>query len=418
MNTHIYADIITIGDEILYGQITDTNSQWISAELDKLGIKTRRKSSVSDKADEILHILEEASKRSSIVIVTGGLGPTNDDITKKTLCTYFKTELVWNEAVIAHLENLFFIRGRTMSELNKQQALLPSNCEVLTNSSGTAPGMWFDVNGVVYISLPGVPFEMKGILSAFGFDKLKSRFQTPNIVHRVIKTSGVGETTLAERIVDWEAALPPHIGLAYLPSVGEVKLRLTGSGDNIKQLQTELQHQIDTLLPYIDKYVYGFDADTLEYTVGQLLKEKNKTISTAESCTGGYLAHLLTSVAGSSAYYSGSVIAYQNKIKTDFLNVPAEILSRYGAVSEETVKIMAMEVRKKFGTTIGVSASGIAGPDGGTKEKPVGTIWIAYADESKVVALKLQLSTIRANNIRMTAIAILNLVRRQLKEIE
>jgi nicotinamide-nucleotide amidase len=418
MNTHIYADIITIGDEILYGQITDTNSQWISAELDKLGIKTRRKSSVSDKADEILQILSEASQRSSIVILTGGLGPTNDDITKKTLCTYFKTELIWNDTVLVHLENLFFIRGRVMNALNKEQALIPSNCEVLTNRHGTAPGMWFDVNGVVYISLPGVPFEMKGILSDVGFDKLKHRFQTPHIIHRVIKTSGVGETTLAELIADWETALPPHMGLAYLPSAGEVKLRLTGSGDNLEQLQAEIQQQVDSVLPSIEKYVYGFDADTLEYTVGQLLKKQNKTIATAESCTGGYLAHLLTSVAGASAYYSGSVVAYQNKIKTDFLDVPAEVLSKYGAVSEETVKIMAAEVRKKFGASIGVSASGIAGPDGGTEEKPVGTIWIAYADESKVVTLKLQLSNIRENNIRMTALAILNLVRRQLKELK
>lgn len=418
MNTHIYADIITIGDEILYGQITDTNSQWISSELDKLGIKTRQKSSVSDKADEILRILAEASQRSSIVIITGGLGPTNDDITKKTLCTYFQTELIWNKAVLAHLENLFFIRGRVISELNKQQALVPANCDVLMNNRGTAPGMWFDVNGTVYISLPGVPFEMKGILSDFGFDKLKLRFKTPNIVHRIIKTSGVGESTLAESIADWEAALPSHIGLAYLPSSGEVKLRLTGSGMQVDVLQAEIQQQIDNVLPLIEKYVYGFDTDTLEYTVGRLLKEKHKTIATAESCTGGYLAHLLTSIAGSSAYFNGSVIAYQNKIKTDFLNVPAEVLSVHGAVSEETVKIMATEVRKKFGTSIGVSASGIAGPDGGTEEKPVGTIWIAYADESNVVTRRLQLSAIRENNIRMTALAILNLVRQELKALK
>ncbi|WP_018342189.1 competence/damage-inducible protein A [Cytophaga aurantiaca] len=414
MSTQIYADIITIGDEILYGQITDTNSQWISAELDKLGIKTRQKSSVSDKADEILRILDESSKRASLVIITGGLGPTNDDITKKTLCTFFNTELVWNDEVLKHLQNLFFVRGRELSELNKQQALVPANCEILTNSNGTAPGMWMDVNNVVYISLPGVPYEMKGILSEFGFTKIKNRFQTPVIVHRMIKTIGIGESTLSEIIKEWENALPKHIGLAYLPSAGEVKLRLTGVGENEAQIKTEIQQQINDVLPLIHTHVYGYDEDTLQKSVGDLLKSKNKTIATAESCTGGYLAHLLTSVPGASAYYYGSIIAYQNIIKTQLLDVPSGILQQHGAVSEKTVEIMAKEVRLKLGTSIGVAASGIAGPDGGTAEKPVGTIWIAYADEDKVVTKKLQLSALRENNIRMTALAILNLIRQQL----
>ena len=414
MSTQIYADIITIGDEILYGQIIDTNSQWISAELDKLGIKTRQKSSVSDKADEILRILNESSKRSSLVIITGGLGPTNDDITKKTLCTYFNTELVSNNDVLNHLQNLFFIRGRELNELNKQQALVPANCEILSNSNGTAPGMWMDVNNVVYISLPGVPYEMKGILKEFGFDKIKNRFQTPTIVHRMIKTSGIGETTLSEIIQTWENALPKHIGLAYLPSAGEVKLRLTAVGENEEQLKNEVQNEIDAVLPLIHAHVYGFDDDTLQKSVGDLLKSKNKTISTAESCTGGYLAHLLTSVAGASSFYYGSIVAYQNTIKTQLLDVPSGILQQHGAVSEKTVEIMAKEIRLKLGTSIGVAASGIAGPDGGTDEKPVGTIWIAYADEEKIVTKKLQLSAIRENNIRMTALAILNLIRQQL----
>ncbi|MGN6645758.1 MAG: competence/damage-inducible protein A [Cytophaga sp.] len=414
MNQQIFAEIITIGDEILYGQITDTNSQWISAELDKLGIKIRQKSSVSDQADEILRIFSEASKRAHLVIITGGLGPTNDDVTKKTLCAYFNTELVWNEAVLSHLESLFFIRGRTLSEINKQQALVPANCEVLMNRNGTAPGMWFDVSNVVYISLPGVPFEMKHILKDFGFDKIKQHFKTPVIAHRMIKTIGIGESTLSELIAGWEAALPAHMSLAYLPSAGEVRLRVTGTGENQEQLNTEIQHEIDKVLPLISAHVYGFDDDTLEYAVGQLLKKNHKTISTAESCTGGYLAHLLTSVPGSSAYYYGSIIAYQNKIKTEQLDVPSGILSTYGAVSEQTVERMAREVRLKLGTSIGVAASGIAGPDGGTEEKPVGTIWIAYADEHKVVTKKLQLSALRENNIRMTALAILNLVRNQL----
>lgn len=411
MAHQLFADIITIGDEILYGQITDTNSQWISAELDKLGIKTRQKSSVSDDASEILRILEEATKRSKLVIITGGLGPTNDDITKNTLCTFFNTELVWNNDVITHLQQLFSSRGKELTDLNKQQALLPANCEVLTNSSGTAPGMWMDVNDVVYISLPGVPHEMKSILSEFGFQKIKKRFDTPVIVHRLIKTTGIGESTLSEIISDWEKALPNHIRLAYLPSLGEVKLRLTGLGENEDHIHTEIQQQIDAVIPIIQHYVYGYDSDTLALSVGNLLKSKNKTIATAESCTGGYLAHLLTSEPGSSEFFVGSIVAYQNAIKTQYLEVPSGVLQYDGAVSEKTVIIMAKEIRLKFGTTIGVAASGIAGPDGGTEEKPVGTIWIAYADETKVITKKLQLTKIRANNIRLTAVSLLNLIR-------
>jgi nicotinamide-nucleotide amidase len=414
MNNQIYADIITIGDEILYGQITDTNSQWISAQLDKLGIKTKQKSSVSDNTDEIIRILKEAGKRSNLVIITGGLGPTNDDVTKKTLCTFFNTELVWSDEVLSHLQSLFFIRGRQLSELNKQQALVPANCEVLTNTNGTAPGMWIDVDDVVYISLPGVPSEMKSILSEFGFDKIKKRFQTPVIVHRMIKTSGIGESVLSEMIAHWENALPKHISLAYLPSIAEVKLRLTGIGENETQVKNEIQKEIDTVFPIIHKYVYGFDDETPQKFIGDLLKSRHKTIATAESCTGGYLAHLLTSEPGASSFYHGSIIAYQNTIKTQFLDVPEDILQQHGAVSEQTVAIMAKEVRLKLGTSIGVAASGIAGPDGGTDEKPAGTIWIAYADEEKVLTKKLQLSALRENNIRMTALAVLNLIRHQL----
>lgn len=414
MSTYIYADIITIGDEILYGQITDTNSQWISAELDKIGIKTRQKSSVSDQADEIKRILQEASQRSDLVLITGGLGPTNDDITKKTLCDFFQTALILNEEVLVNLEQFFLKRGRKLTDLNKQQALVPANCSVLQNTRGTAPGIWIEANGTVFISLPGVPFEMKGILSDIGFNKIRARFKTPVIVHRIIKTSGVGESILAEQIAAWEKELPKHIGLAYLPSAGEVKLRLTGTGTNQALVTAQIQEQIEIVLPLIEKYVYGYDNDTLEIVIGRLLKQQGKTLSTAESCTGGYLAHLITSVPGSSNYYKGSIIAYSNNIKTQLLDVPSGILSKYGAVSEETVRIMAVEVKNKLGTSIGVATSGIAGPEGGTEEKPVGTIWIAFADEKQVLTKKLQLSHIRDNNIRMTALAVLNLIRTQL----
>ena len=411
---NIYADIITIGDEILYGQITDTNSQWISAELDKLGIRTKRKSSVSDKESEILEIIAEAEKRSDIILITGGLGPTNDDITKKTLAKYFNSEMVLHETALKDITAFFAKRGRELSETNKGQAYLPTACTYIPNRSGTAPGMWFERNGKIFMSMPGVPFEMKELMTSEVLPRLTSYFETPVIVHQLIKTIGIGESNLADLIKSWEAQLPEHMGLAYLPSSGEVKLRLTATGDEKEFLKTEIAVEVEKLKPFIAEYIFGFTDEPLEKILGDSLRAKKLTIATAESCTGGYLSHLFTSIAGSSDYFKGGIIAYDNEIKTNFLNVSDEVLRNFGAVSENTVREMAESVRKKMNASIGVAVSGIAGPGGGTEEKPVGTIWIAFSDGQKTVSKKLLLTARRDNNIRLAAYSVLNMIRQEI----
>lgn len=411
---NIFADIITIGDEILYGQITDTNSQWISAELDKIGIRTRRKSSISDKEEDILEMLAEAEKRSDLILITGGLGPTNDDITKKTLARYFDCPLQLHEEALKHITHIFTRKGRELTETNRGQAFLPSLCTYIENPSGTAPGMWFEKNGKIFMSMPGVPFEMKDIMSRSVLPRLQQYFRTPVILHQVIKTIGIGESNLADLIKEWEADLPVHIRLAYLPSLGEVKLRLTATGENIGLLKKEINDRLEKLKPLISEYIFGYTDEPMEKILGDLLREKKLTISTAESCTGGYVSHLFTSVAGSSDYFKGGIIAYHNEIKTGQLGVKPEDIETYGAVSEHTVKKMAEAVRIKLNTSIGVAASGIAGPGGGTEEKPVGTVWISYSDAEKTITKKLILSNRRDVNIRLSAYALLNLIRQQI----
>ena len=408
----IQAEIITIGDEILYGQITDTNTQWISAELDKIGIKTIRKSSVGDSEEAILEIFEEASKRANLVIVTGGLGPTKDDITKKTFCKYFNTELVINPQALADVTAFFNVRGRELSALNTGQGEIPANATFIQNTMGTAPGMWFEQDEVVYISMPGVPFEMKGMMTLTLLPKLQEHFKTPSIFHKVIRTVGIGESYLAEMIEIWEDALPEHIKLAYLPSIGNVKLRLTGFGEDLKTLENQVEEQFQKILPTIQEYVYGFGNDELEEVVGRLLIKNNQTVSVAESCTGGYLGHQFTKVSGSSAYFIGGIFAYDNAVKINQLGVKEETLNTYGAVSEKTVTEMSENVRKLMGTTYGLATSGIAGPNGGTSEKPVGTIWIAIATENQTITKQLTLGGSREQNIHLTTINILNLLRK------
>ena len=408
----IKAEIITIGDEILYGQITDTNTQWISAELDKIGIKTIRKSSVGDSEEAILEIFEESSKRADIVIVTGGLGPTKDDITKKTFCKYFNTELVINPQALADVTAFFKLRGRELSDLNKGQGEIPANATFIQNTMGTAPGMWFEQDEVVYISMPGVPFEMKGMMTLTLLPKLQEHFKTPSIFHKVIRTVGIGESYLAEMIEMWEDALPEHIKLAYLPSVGNVKLRLTGFGENLNILENQVEEQLQKILPTIQEYIYGFGNDELEEVVGRLLIKNKQTVSVAESCTGGYLGHQFTKVSGSSAYFIGGILSYDNAAKINQLGVKEETLNTYGAVSEKTVTEMSENVRKLMGTTYGLATSGIAGPSGGTPEKPVGTIWIAIATENKTITKQLTLGGSREQNIHLTTINILNLLRK------
>jgi nicotinamide-nucleotide amidase len=410
----IYAEIVTIGDEILYGQILDTNSTWMCAELDKIGFRIRRTSSISDQESEILEILAEAEQRSDVVLITGGLGPTNDDVTKKTLAQYFDCGMRMHEEALAQVTAFFARKGRTVSEVNQLQAMLPTACTYLPNPLGTAPGMWFEKNGTIIVSMPGVPFEMKGLMLQTVLPKLKQHFHTPAIVHQLIRTTGIGESVLAERIATWENALPAHIRLAYLPSPGEVKLRLTGIHTNADVLKKEIDTLVAQVQPLIADVVFAYNEDPLEKVVGDLLRQHQYTIATAESCTGGYLAHLLTAFAGSSDYFKGSIVAYANEVKQAQLGVQAHTLETHGAVSEQTVVEMANGVRQKLQTSIGIATSGVAGPGGGSAEKPVGTVWLALADGQQTITKKLMLGIQRDNNIRQSAYAALELIRKYL----
>lgn len=407
----ILAELLTIGDEILYGQIVDTNSQWMSVELDKAGIKVIRKTSIGDRENEILTAFAEAEQRADIVLITGGLGPTSDDITKPCLAKYFDCEVKVHEEALAEVTEFFVSRGRELTETNRQQAALPICCTKITNPIGTAPGMWFERNGKVFMSMPGVPHEMKRMMTERVIPRLKQTFRLPAIVHKVIRTVGVGESFLADKISSWEKALPSHIRLAYLPSLGEVKLRLTGFGDQHEKVQLEIDALIEKLKPLAGEYIYAYGDDTLEATIGKMLRERGLTLSIAESCTGGYVSHLITSVPGCSDYFLGSMIPYSYEIKMRQLGVKPETLEKYGAVSEPTISEMANVVRARFNTDIGVATSGIAGPGGATPDKPVGTVWIAYSDKHHTVTKKLQLSKDRMINIQLASAAVLNLIR-------
>ena len=407
----IFAEIITIGDEILFGQITDTNSQWISAELDKIGIKTRRKTSVSDKGGEIVASLQEAENRADIILITGGLGPTKDDLTKYVLADYFGVELKRDEQAFQELSDYFEKRGRKLDELNYGQADLPTNSVRIKNNYGTASGMWFEENDTIYVSMPGVPFEMKAMMTNTVLAKLAEKFSLPAIHHKMIRTVGIGESWLADKIKDWEDALPNHIKLAYLPGMWQVRLRLTGVGTNKEVLAKEIEAQHDKVFSIIEKYVFGYGKTELEEAVGNLLAEKNLTIAFAESCTGGFISHKITSVPGSSAYLKGSVVAYANEVKQRQLGVKAGTLEKHGAVSEETAIEMAEGVRKALDTDIGFASTGIAGPDGGTEEKPVGTVWLAFSSQEKIETIKLNLGGTRDLNIKYATVNALNLIR-------
>jgi len=413
---NINAELLTIGDEILYGQIVDTNSQWMSVELDKLGIKVIRKTTVGDIEQDILTAFAEAENRADIILITGGLGPTSDDLTKPVLAKYFNCGLEINAEALAEVTEFFNSRGRELTEINKQQAALPTACEKITNAMGTAPGMWFNKGDKVFMSMPGVPHEMKRMMTEHVLPRLNKKFELPVIHHKIIRTIGLGESFLAEKIADWEKALPMHIKLAYLPSLGEVKLRLTAFGNSLSQLQTETNEQAGKLKEIIDQFIYGYGEEPIEVVIGKLLKEKKLTLSIAESCTGGYLSHLITSVPGSSEYFLGSMIPYDYQIKMRQLGVKPETLEKYGAVSEPTIIEMANIVRAKFNTDIGVATSGIAGPGGATADKPVGTVWIAYSDKNHTVTKKLQLSKDRLINIRLSSVAVLNLIRQSLPQ--
>jgi len=412
----IRAEILTIGDEILYGQILDTNSQWISEKLDSIGVRIVSKTTVGDNETDIIRAFNQAENRANLVLITGGLGPTADDLTKPCLAKFFNCEIKTHPIALKNLKELFEKRGFSITETNLKQADLPEKCEMIPNPHGSAPGMWFDKDQTVIVSMPGVPHEMKSMMTDEIIPRLRMRFHTPVIYHRMIKTVGIGESWLSDKIKQWESGLPPHIKLAYLPNFGQVRLRLTATGKDRKILSEEVQQEIEKLRPYISKYIFGYDRDLLEAVVGRLLTEKKLTISSAESCTGGYVAHCITSVPGSSRYFRGSIVAYDNEIKIAQLGVNPETLARFGAVSEETIKEMAEKIRMKLKTEIGIATSGIAGPSGGTADKPVGTVWIAYADAKKTLAKKLLLTRKRDVNIRYTSVFLLNMVRQTLTE--
>lgn len=416
------AEIITIGDEILIGQIVDTNSAWIGQQLNLNGIKVKQISSVSDDREHILRALKEAESRADVILITGGLGPTKDDITKKTLAEYFNVGLIEHEQTVVMVRDFFAKRGRELTDLNRKQAEVLENCKVILNHNGTAPGMWIEENNKIYVSMPGVPFEMKAMVEEYVIPQLKKQFDLPFIYHKTVLTNGIGESFLAERIEKWEDGLAAsEIKLAYLPAPGMVRLRLSTIGKNEVELKTIVDNAIEQLKPIISEYIYGYEEygkepEQLEKLVADLLLSKKKTLSLAESCTGGYISHLITSIAGSSAFYQGGVVPYHNQFKHDLIGVSNDVFEKHGAVSEACVKAMALGVKEKFKSDYSIAVSGIAGPTGGTDDKPVGTVWIAIASEVGLKAERFQFGTDRNRNIRMTALAALNMLRKMLVE--
>lgn len=406
------AEIITIGDEILIGQIVDTNSAWMGQQLNLAGIKVKQITSVTDDPAHIVKALDEARTRVSIILITGGLGPTKDDLTKKTLATYFNMGWRTDEAVLEHVTALFMRFGREITPVNKLQAELPDGCITLHNEMGTAPGMWFDYDGKVFVSMPGVPFEMKSIMTTGVLPRLREKFQLPFIFHKTILTQGIGESALAELIEPWEDSLAPFgIKLAYLPSPGIVRLRMTSSGEE-ETVKKNTAAKLAELQQLIPEYIFGYDDDVLPEVLGKVLLAKNATLAVAESCTGGYIAQQVTSIAGSSAYFIGGVVAYSNQVKMQLLGVKSESLEQYGAVSEEVVIQMAEGIRRKMNADYSIATTGIAGPGGGSAEKPVGTIWIAVSGPNGTVAKKGQFGDKRTYNVQRSAMTAMNMVRK------
>lgn len=409
--TNPIAEIIAIGDEILIGQTVNTNSAWIGQRMSEAGIPVKRAIVISDDPTEIAASLEEALQRADIVLITGGLGPTRDDLTKNTLAQFFGSTLVRDDQVTQDILKLLASRNVPMIDLNLDQALVPNNCRVIRNANGTAPGMWFEKNQQVIVSMPGVPYEMKVMMDEQVIPALLSAFKVPAIVRKTIMTTGIPESKLAASIADWELSLPEGVSLAYLPSPGIVKLRLSVSGENQMKLRQLINNLADQLVTIIPEAVFGYDDLTLEEVVGVLLRERKQTVATAESCTGGTLASLITRVPGSSDYYKGSIVAYANEIKTTFLKVPEEMIQAHGAVSREVVERMATNIRDIFAVDYAVAISGIAGPAGGTTDKPVGTTWIGVASDDGVKSACYQMGEHRERTIHKAALAGLNLLR-------
>ena len=396
------AYLINIGDELLIGQVVNTNASWMASELEKNNIHVARIVTIADDFNDITKTLSDALVHAEVVIMTGGLGPTKDDITKTALCDYFDMQLVMHEPSLANVTDFFTKRGLQISAINQMQGLVPDGCEPLLNKVGTAPGMWFERDGKIVVSLPGVPFEMQWLMSEYVLPKLQQRLGTEAILHKTVLTCGIGESFLADTIEAWELALPTNFRLAYLPEAGKVRLRLSAHGDDKLLLQQQMDEQLAKLIPLIDTYIYGYDDETFASVIGKLLIERGAILATAESCTGGQLGHRITEVAGASAYYLGGVVAYSNDIKEQLLGVHTDTLTQYGAVSAQTAEAMAIGCRKLFQTDYAIATTGISGPTGGTEEKPLGTVWIAIASEKEVVSKKYVFRTTRAQHQERT----------------
>lgn len=380
------AEIITIGDEILIGQILDTNSKWIAEELNKIGVSVYQITSIQDEKEHILKALKEAQNNVDIVIITGGLGPTKDDITKHTLTTYFKDTLVLNNEIVEHIKKMFAKINYPFTEVNKNQALVPKKCIPLKNKLGTAPGMWFYKNNKVVISLPGVPYEMRGLMKNEVLPRLKETFKLNYIIHKTIQTYGMGESVLAAKIEDWENNLPSFIKLAYLPSFGRVRLRLSAKGNDKKELEFKVENEVQKLVKLIPEIIVGFeDSETIEVAIGKLLTKNKQTIATAESCTGGNIAHKITSVPGASAYFIGSIVSYNVAIKLNELKIDKEIIVKHSVVSAEVATAMAESIQQKFKTDYAIATTGNAGPTTDETDKTVGTVFIAIATPKGII---------------------------------
>lgn len=410
------AEIITIGDEILIGQIVDTNSAWMAQKLNLAGIRVKQITSVSDDRQHILDTLHQASQRADLILITGGLGPTKDDITKKTLAEYFQIGLRTDTDALENVERIFARYKVPVSDINKKQAEVLENCTTLLNMNGTAPGMWIENNNKIYISMPGVPFEMMYMMEELVIPKIKKTFKLPNIYHHTILTAGIGESLLAEKISDIEDSLPEHIKLAYLPKLGMVRLRLSGSGLDAAKLNSEILSYSKKILDLISEFVVIESDTALEKVILDLMESKGLTLSTAESCTGGYISHLITQHPGSSKVFVGGAVSYSNKLKKIMLGVLDQTLSDFGAVSEETVKEMAIGAKSEYKSDYSISVSGIAGPDGGSTEKPVGTVWIAVAGKTKTISKKFNFGNKRIQNIERASISALTILLKLLKE--
>ena len=405
------AQIITIGDEILIGQILDTNSAWIAQQLNMAGITVAEMKSVSDTREAILEALK-AAQSADLVLLTGGLGPTKDDITKKVLAEYFGVQLTFHEKTYNRIAAYFEKRSFTLTPAHREQCYMPANAEILVNDMGTAPGMWMQKNNTIFVSMPGVPYEMKHLITERVLPRLRGNARLRPILHRTILTAGTGESVIAQRIEAFENNLPDFVKLAYLPNLGIVRLRLTTTGDDeaaLNQILDEKKFEIQTLIP---EFVFGEERETLEEVIGRILKQKGATLGTAESCTGGYIAHKITSIAGSSTYFGGSVVTYSNKLKIKLLNVNPDTLKAHGAVSEQTVREMVAGALDALGVDYAIAVSGIAGPGGGTPEKPVGTIWTAVGNRQEIITKKLTLTKYRIRNIQLTTNLTLNLLRK------